>query len=80
MVDGRTPTDDGRTDERRLDGYTISSHCERYGSGELKTYIRYTTAQADQHICISLHSLFSANNNSVFDYICDQHKLNELTS
>ena len=31
----RTPTDDGRTDGRRLDGYTISSPCEPYGSGEL---------------------------------------------
>ena len=28
--------DDGRTDGRRLDGYTISSPCEPYGSGELK--------------------------------------------
>ena len=26
---------DGRTDGRRLDGYTISSPCEPYGSGEL---------------------------------------------
>ena len=32
-----TPTDDGRTDGRRLDGYTISSPCEPNGSGELKT-------------------------------------------
>ena len=31
----RTPTDDGRTDGRRLDGYTISSPCEPNGSGEL---------------------------------------------
>ena len=28
--------DDGRTDGRRLDGYTISSPCEPNGSGELK--------------------------------------------
>ena len=27
---------DGRTDRRRLDGYTISSPCEPNGSGELK--------------------------------------------
>ena len=33
--DGRT-TDDGQTDGRRLDGYTISSPCEPNGSGELK--------------------------------------------
>ena len=28
---------DGRTDGRRLDGYTISSPCEPNGSGELKS-------------------------------------------
>ena len=36
--DGRR-TDDGRTDGRRLDGYTISSPCEPNGSGELKIII-----------------------------------------
>ena len=30
-----TTDDDGRTDGRRLDGYTISSPCEPNGSGEL---------------------------------------------
>ena len=34
VYDGRR-TDDGRTDGRRLDGYTISSPCEPNGSGEL---------------------------------------------
>ena len=33
MVDGRQTTDG-----RRLDGYSISSHCEPNGLGELKTY------------------------------------------
>ena len=32
-------TDDGRTDGRRLDGYTISSPCEPNGSGELKNLL-----------------------------------------
>ena len=31
-----TTDDDGRTDGRRLDGYTISSPCEPNGSCELK--------------------------------------------
>ena len=37
MPAGRTPA--GRTDRRRLDGYTISSHCEPNSSGELKSHL-----------------------------------------
>ena len=44
---GRTTdrrTDERTMDGRRLDGYTISSPCEPYGSGELKTMVRSSFA------------------------------------
>ena len=48
-------TDDGRTDGRRIHGYSISSPCEPNGSGELKTY-----GQPNEHFFVDL-KLFVAN-------------------
>ena len=55
--------DDGRTDGRRLDGYTISSPCEPNGSGELII------------LSIKIHTFEENNNNLVlrkkqFSIIC----------
>ena len=47
---------DGRTDGRRLDGYTISSPCEPNGSGELKSLMEIQRGFAE-HLCIFLFAL-----------------------
>ena len=54
------PTDGQTPDGRRLDGYTISSPCEPYGSGELKDlyedvlhHLRSSTMHADQPLLLT---------------------------
>ena len=52
--------DDGRTDGRRLDGYTISSPCEPNGSGELKNHMIFFLISLD-NLLVKLYQLLKVS-------------------
>ena len=54
-----------RTDGRRLGGYTISSHCEPNGSGELKSFNIHKSNDSSYLIyCVIAHFLISKRSNT----------------
>ena len=69
--------DDGRTDGRRLDGYTISSPCEPNGSGELKTLTLISDPLDEDRLLKLLYSMIrdSIRMYTNAEYICTSNLL-----